>query len=99
MQSLSIVLYSSDKHVYIDVPFSDKDEVKSNGAFWDGENKKWFVLYANTDLIKKYPARPKHFIQVPFDKKDEAKLEGAKWDPDAKKWYTYDMINNSFPIL
>ncbi len=101
MQSLSVVLYDADKHVYIDVPYSDKDDndVKANGAFWDGETKKWFVLNSNTDLIKKYPMRHKYFLDVPYDGKDEAKAQGARWDLEAKKWYTYDTKSNSFPIL
>ena len=99
MQSLSVILYSADKHVYIDVPYSDKDDVKANGAFWCGESKQWFVLNSNTDLIKKYPLRHKYFLEVPFDKKDEAKSQGSRWDNEAKKWYTYDTTSNSFPIL
>ena len=99
MQSLSVVLFNPDQHVFIDVPFSDKDEVKANGAFWSGEDKKWFVLHANTDLILKYPIRHKYFLQVPYEGKDDAKAQGAKWDADIKKWYTYDIKNNSFPIL
>ena len=98
MQSLSVVLYQADKHVYIDVPYSDKDDVKANGAFWCGESKQWFVLNSNTDLIKKYPLRHKYFLDVPFDK-DEAKSQGSRWDNEAKKWYTYDTTSNSFPIL
>ena len=99
MQSLSVVLYDADKHVYIDVPYSDKDDVKANGAFWDGETKKWFVLNSNTDLIKKYPMRKIYFIEVPYDGKDEAKAQGARWNVEAKKWYTYDITKNTFPIL
>jgi hypothetical protein len=99
MQSLSVVLYDADKHVYIDVPYSDKDDVKANGSFWDGETKKWFVLNSNTDLIKKYPMRKIYFIEVPYDGKDEAKAQGARWNVEAKKWYTYDITKNTFPIL
>ena len=41
----------------------------------------------------------KYFLQVPYEGKDDAKAQGAKWDADIKKWYTYDIKNNSFPIL
>ena len=95
----SLINFTDDKHVYIDVPYSDKDDVKSNGAFWCPEKRKWFVLNSNVDFIKKYPLRHKYFLEVPFDGKDESKAEGSRWDNQAKKWYTYDITSTTFPVL
>ena len=95
----SLVIYTNDKHVYIDVPFDKKDDVKANGAFWDVDIKKWFVLKTNKDLINKYPLRTKYYIDVKYDEKDEAKRQGAKWDTVAKMWYTYDIDVNTFPEI
>lgn len=29
--------------LYLNVPFSEKDEAKALGAFWDAEKKKWYA--------------------------------------------------------
>lgn len=33
-----------NERIYLQVDFADKDEVKKQGAFWDPEQKAWFVL-------------------------------------------------------
>ena len=82
--------YNEEKFVYIDVPYEDKDEVKaSNKAWFDYDNKKWFVSKTNEEFIKKYPMRKKKFIDVKFEEREEAKANGAKWDTTAKKWFIY----------
>ena len=86
--------FDEEKFVYIDVPYEDKDKVKATKKAWfDYDNKKWFVLKTNEELINKYPIREKKYIFVPFEKRDEAKANGAKWDSDVKKWYVYDCLN------
>ena len=82
--------FDEEKFVYIDVPYEDKDEVKaSKKAFFDYDNKKWFVLKTNKELIKKYPIREKQYIDVKFEEREEAKKNGAKWDTEMKKWFVY----------
>ncbi len=34
----------SDEKIYINVPFSEKEEAKAIGAKWDNEKKSWYVL-------------------------------------------------------
>jgi hypothetical protein len=31
------------ERIYLDVPFEEKDEVKTLGAWWDPAEKRWFV--------------------------------------------------------
>jgi hypothetical protein len=40
-------------NVYLNVKFSEKDEVKKLGAKWDQEQKKWFVNSSNRKTIVK----------------------------------------------
>jgi len=43
--------------IYLNVPFSQKDDAKKLGAKWDRSKKKWYVLENNKnkdDLIQKY---------------------------------------------
>ncbi len=42
---------TSIKKIYLDIPFDDKDEAKANGARWDGDKKKWFIM-SNQDTSK-----------------------------------------------
>ena len=41
---------TSVKKVYVNVPFSMKDEVKAAGAYWDGNKKKWYFQSTNKRL-------------------------------------------------
>ena len=41
------------ERIYLDVPYEEKDVVKSNGAKWDPSKKKWWVYDINPE-IKKY---------------------------------------------
>lgn len=83
---------------YLDVPFEDKDKVKTLGAWFDATKKAWYVP-KNGDISKfqkwlpngkvtKTMATPqKIWLKVPYDNKDEAKNLGARWDSDKKQWY------------
>ena len=33
----------SEEKIYLNCPFDEKDECKSLGGKWDGEEKKWFI--------------------------------------------------------
>ena len=36
--------------VYLNVPYDDKDIVKSKGAKWDASTKTWFTYAGNAEL-------------------------------------------------
>ena len=36
-----------EKKIYLNVPYSKKDEAKAKGARWDAPNKKWYILESN----------------------------------------------------
>ena len=88
---------------YLDCPFSDKDEAKGLGAFWDADVRKWYVPdNVENDLFAKWfpgvnadyqepdavEEAEKFFLDVDFSDKDEVKKLGARWDPRARKWWT-----------
>ena len=33
----------SEEKIYLNCPFDEKDECKSLGGKWDGEEKKWYI--------------------------------------------------------
>ena len=33
----------AEERIYLNCPFDDKDECKSLGGRWDGDEKKWFI--------------------------------------------------------
>jgi len=35
---------SSSNKIFLKVPYKDKNEVKKNGAFWDSNVKKWYII-------------------------------------------------------
>ena len=43
--------YNSDlfEKIYLDVPFSKKEEIKKLGGKWDSEQKKWYIFDNNED--------------------------------------------------
>jgi len=87
---------------YLDCPFSEKDEAKGLGAFWDADVRKWYVP-ENIDkdpFAKWFPGtnadyqEPVHieetkrfYLDVEFSDKDEVKKLGARWDPKVRKWW------------
>lgn len=44
---------SDNGKVYLDVPFSEKDEAKAVGARWDKDAKRWYVAQ-RTDAVSKW---------------------------------------------
>jgi len=45
----------SNQNTYLNVPYSEKDQAKELGAFWDPHAKKWFVPRGkNLDLFAKW---------------------------------------------
>ena len=43
------------RRIYLNVPFDDKDFVKTNGGRWDGNKKKWHTIASNEALQKYMP--------------------------------------------
>lgn len=87
---------------YLNVPYEDKDKVKSLGAWWDQNLKSWFVPKGKDTtpfqqwIIDGVPKKPKKiFLNVPYDDKDEAKSAGARWDPEKKSWYCLSTMDKN----
>jgi ribonuclease HI len=43
--------YNSFEKIYLDVPFSKKEEIKKLGGRWDIEQKKWYIFEYNEDKM------------------------------------------------
>ena len=44
-------IVSKYRRVYLQVDYKDKDKVKSHGAKWDFDNKRWYSYMGNQQLI------------------------------------------------
>ena len=79
---------NSDK-VYVDIPYSNKEDGKSLGAMWDPSKKSWYIpsSASNGDRQKILHRWGRTYIVIPFDEKDAAKEMGAKWDRSQRQWY------------
>jgi len=81
--------------IYLNVPYKNKDDAKSLGAWWDNEKKLWYAPDKTySDLVKKFEkvsskavTGKKIYLHVPFKEKEEAKALGARWDGQEKMWY------------
>lgn len=89
------------KKIYINVPFKLKDDIKSMGAFWNGDRKKWYIYSDNEKereirkLINNYNRKnEKIFLNIPYNLKDEAKSDGCRFCKFEKKWYITEMNDN-----
>jgi DNA polymerase III epsilon subunit-like protein len=77
---------TESKKSYLNVPFSEKDDVKALGARWDKETKQWYIPdHTNPSQFAKWM---KVYLQVPYSDRAEAKALGALWDATEQKWYT-----------
>ena len=74
--------------IYLEVPFSEKEKAKEQGAKWDKLRRQWYTLESKEDneLINLYGF---HYLDIPYYRKDEFKQFGCKWDDKSKQWYTY----------
>lgn len=85
----------SNVTTYLNVPYSDKDEVKSLGAYFDGEKKCWYIPSSIKDITpfkkwipdKNITSIKNVYLKVPYEMKDDVKSAGAKWDANKKMWY------------
>ncbi|UCX06269.1 AAA family ATPase [Shewanella glacialimarina] len=97
----------SDK-VFLNNPFSDKDEVKAAGGRFDRVLKKWFVnrdVYeADSKLFSKWPefipilqAQDKIYLKPCYEERVEVKAAGANFDQQKKRWFiTKQQLDDNF---
>ena len=50
----NVEIINNDVHVYLNVPFKEKDQAKKQGAKYDPKYKKWYCNDDNKTLIDKY---------------------------------------------
>lgn len=81
---------------WLAVPFEDRETVKSLGATWDKDAKKWCVPAGEDaeeaglgDWIAGSSGRAVEpvFLVVPSAEKEAAKAAGARWESDVGRWY------------
>lgn len=95
--------------VYLNSPFSDKDEVKAAGGQWDRDKKKWYILreaYEQEPMkFCRWPVfvpaghaerADKVYLKSSFEENDQVKQVGARFDRAKKKWWvTQEKINQA----
>lgn len=72
--------------IFLQVPFSQKDEAKELGAKWDKEEKEWY--FEGEELPKELDRWTKTDILVTPEDKDFLKLSlpSLKWNKKLYKW-------------
>jgi hypothetical protein len=69
--------------------FEEKEEIKSLGAKWDLNSKKWFSE-SMTEKLKEYREVN---ITIPYDEKEKYKEKySIRWSPNDKSWVTSQKI-------
>jgi hypothetical protein len=53
--------YRTDMRIYLDVPYSRKDEAKSQGCKWDPHTKKWYVKL-DPEIVQLFYGSPEDFL-------------------------------------
>ena len=72
--------------IFLQVPFSQKDEARSLGAKWDTKEKSWYVT--GDTIPKQLQKWNKHIVVVSNEDKDFLKstLPSLKWNPNIFNW-------------
>ena len=93
---------SQSSKIWIDVPYSQKDEAKALGARWDRQEQSWYVpagvdpapfaRWTPATALQARPRQPqaipqRQYLAVPYGERVAAKAAGAVWDKAAKSWY------------
>ncbi|WP_076543058.1 DUF5710 domain-containing protein [Shewanella sp. UCD-KL21] len=108
-EDTSIETEQKSSKVYLNSPYSDKDEVKAAGGRWDGSLKKWFVpreIYdGEPDKFAKWPefdssSTQKHpnrvYLQSNYNERKEVREAGAKYEASKKQWWvTQEQVNQT----
>lgn len=83
----------TNKKIYLYVPYKDKEIVKTYGAKFDVNARKWYIDSKSSHveyLTNNYPdinPYEKVYIDVSYSEKENAREFGAKFDWDKKLWY------------
>ena len=80
---------SANNKIYLNIPYSEKNNGKKAGALWDSKMKSWYITSRidskqKNNILKRWE---RIYIKVPFDEKNEVKRMGGKWDSMKKQWY------------
>ena len=90
------------KRVYVECPYSQKDECKRLGGKWDDIKRKWYFMEEddgfedemiyNFKVIKPQSKEVKKdytdiFLECSFKDKDKLKSIGGKWHGKKKMWF------------
>ena len=94
----TIASFPTNYKVYIDIPYSNKEDAKEIGARWDPIKKLWYYteetklgeIFKLNNLAKIKPT--KITIDIPFLCKDDIKKLGLYWDANIKKWYYFSNL-------
>ena len=94
----TIASFPTKYKVYIDIPYSNKEDAKEIGARWDPIKKLWYYteetklgeIFKLNNLAKIKPT--KITIDIPFLCKDDIKKLGLYWDANIKKWYYFSNL-------
>lgn len=79
---------TSVPRVYLEVPFAQKDFVKSHRGLWDSEKRMWYCIGEVPDELQKYVSgRARRYLRVSISERQEAKRMGARFDWDRHLWY------------
>ena len=84
-----------DHKIYLNVPFSVKDEAKLRTARWSKKDKLWYcgencvrlMELEWFDLKLNKGTMMVHFESPSIEEYQEIFDQGARWDAEAKKWY------------
>ena len=80
--------------VYLNVPYDQKEYVKTLGGMWSPSEKRWYCYDHHKILVDEF-SKPiekpnKIYLYVPFEYKDNIKKYNGKFDKEKKQWYILD---------
>uniref|UniRef100_A0A0G4IG15 DUF5710 domain-containing protein n=1 Tax=Chromera velia CCMP2878 TaxID=1169474 RepID=A0A0G4IG15_9ALVE len=96
-QTTPVVSTSQPERLFLDCPFSEKDQVKGLGGQWDANAKKWFVPRdRNRAAFNRWlPSEDHVFLSLPNEEEtEEAKRLGARWNPKKRQFYITPYMNS-----
>lgn len=83
---------SQDDRIFIECPYTEKDEAKAVGAKWDTTEKKWYIpshRVHQIELFNKWQPNGKIYLKCHYNDREKVKKEGARWDGSVKKWFYF----------
>jgi hypothetical protein len=98
--------------IFLNVPFTDKDQIKLYGAKFDIFYKKWYITFycKNKQIILSkwnmwqpnpcdFTSSSVIFLNVNYDERDIIKSYDGKWDKLFMKWYILNDNKDKLEIL